>query len=58
MFLTVAALCLPLGAVVIALFAGALLAPLDLSGRRTVLRSQWSTRQTPIFVPSCGSGVG
>jgi hypothetical protein len=58
MFLTLAAVCLPVGAVMIASFAGALLAPLDLSGRRTVLRSQWSTRQTPIFVPPCKSGGG
>ena len=57
MFLTLAAVCLPLGAVMIASFAGVLLAPLNLSGRRTVLQSQWSTRQTPISVPACKSGV-
>jgi len=57
MFLTLAALCLPLGAVAIASFAGALLAPLDSSCRRIVLRSQWSPRQTPTFVPPCRSGV-
>jgi hypothetical protein len=58
MFLTLAALCLPLGAVMIASFAGVLLAPLGLSGRRAVLRSQGSTRQTPMFVPPCKSGDG
>jgi hypothetical protein len=57
MFLTLAAVCLPLGAVMIASFAGVLLAPLDLSGRRAVLRSQWSTRETPVFVPPCRSRV-
>ena len=55
MFLTLVAVCLPLGAVMIASFAGALLAPLDLSGRRAVLRSQWSTRQEPIFEALCKS---
>jgi hypothetical protein len=58
MFLTLAAVCLPLGAVMIASFAGVLLAPLDLSGRRAVLRSQWPTRQTPISVPPCKFGGG
>jgi len=58
MFLTLAAVCLPLGGVVIALFAGALLAPLNFSGRRTVLQSQWTTRQTLICVPPCKPGVG
>ncbi len=48
---------LPLGAVMIASFAGALLAPFDLFARRTVPRSLWSTRQTPIGVPPCRSGM-
>jgi hypothetical protein len=51
------ALGLPLGAVLLASFAGALLAPLDFSARRTVLRSQWSTRQTPIAASPCRSGI-
>jgi hypothetical protein len=57
MFLTLAAVCLPLGAVMIASFAGVLLAPLDLCGGRAVLRSQWSTRQEPIFEAPCKSKV-
>jgi hypothetical protein len=51
MFLTLAALCLPLGAVMVASVAAALLAPLDSSGRRAVLRSQCSTRQMPVGAP-------
>ncbi len=42
------------GALVVATFAGALLAPADVPARRTVLRSQWSTRQTPLAAPKCG----
>ena len=52
-FLTLAAVCLPLGTVMIASFASALLAPLEASGRRSVLRSQWSTGQTPVVAPPC-----
>jgi hypothetical protein len=49
MMLTVlAGLALPLAAVVIASVGAALLAPLRISPKRTVLQSQWSTRQTPI----------
>jgi hypothetical protein len=58
MFLALVALCLPLGAVMIASFAGVLLAPLGLSGRRAVLRSQWSTGRTPMCVPPCKSRDG
>jgi hypothetical protein len=53
MLTTLVTLSLPLGAVMLASVAGALLAPLRLSVRRTVLWSQWSTRQTPIAAPPC-----
>jgi hypothetical protein len=49
------ALGLPLAAVMLASVGGALLAPLNLCGKRTVLQSQWSTRQTQIAAPPCGS---
>ncbi len=43
------------GALVVATLAGALLAPAGIPARRTVLRSQWSTRQVPLAAPKCGS---
>jgi hypothetical protein len=56
MMLTIlATLGVPLAAVLLASAGGALLAPMNLRARRTVLQSQWSTRQTPIAAPRSGS---
>jgi hypothetical protein len=48
---------LPLGVVVVASLAGALLAPRDFPGRCAMLRSQWSTRQTRITASECRPGT-
>jgi hypothetical protein len=48
---------LPLGAVMLASGAGALLVPLRRCSRRTLLVSQWSGRQTPICSSFSRSGT-
>jgi hypothetical protein len=47
----------PLGVVILATLAGALLAPLDISGGRVLLRSQCPNRPAPTAIPYRGSAL-